>query len=159
MRIVSSLLIALALVFGVSAATVPTAKADHHEEAKGEAKKGADSAKNAADAAKGEAKQAKGEAKQAEKKAEQVGTEIGVFAAGAEHGEQAESGSDRQAPAAARAQVVAVANHADGGQQSDRSEDGGGCANRAMGGVLQPGIGQVAEHAGRKKQEPCRSRA
>ena len=42
----------------------------------------------------------------AEKEAEQVGAQIGVFSAGAEHGKQAEGRRDRQGPAATRTQAV-----------------------------------------------------
>ena len=77
MRIVPSLLIALALMFGVSAATTPTASADRKDEAKkaadeAEAEAGKDAkeakAKTEAEARKAEQK-AKAEATKAEQKA------------------------------------------------------------------------------------------
>ena len=92
--------------------------------------------------------------RETEEKAEQVRTEIGIFTTGTEHREQAESCSDRYGPAATWAQVVTITHHTDGGEDADGAEDGRGGADRAVGGVLQPGVEQVAKQARGDQQQP-----
>ena len=87
---------------------------------------------------------------------EQMSANIGAFSRTAKQRQQGESGGDRQCPA--WPQALAFAQHPDGGENADGTENCRRSTNSAMVGRLEQGIAQISQSTTGQHQRPAEAR-
>ena len=86
-------------------------------------------------------------------KSEQMCAKIGAFSGASQQGQQRQRCRNREYPALPM--IVAVAEQADGGDQPDRAEDGGRCADSTVVEWLEQGVAQITQKTTDQQQTPA----